>query len=79
MQKKKSIIKNLKGQNIRIYKNKRTWESPKILKKMVILIGYHKNTNERHISQDCIYENGEIIIYRFYMCSMHFFNEFQKW
>lgn len=79
MQKKKeSVIKILKGQNTRIYKNKKTWESPKIFKKMVILIGYRKNTNERHISQDCIYENGEIIIYRLCMCSMNFFNEFQK-
>ena len=43
--KNKAVIKILKGQNTRIYKNKRTCECPKIFKKMVILIGYHKNTN----------------------------------
>lgn len=45
MQKKKSVIKILKGQNTRIYKNKRTHECPKIFKKIDILIGYHKNIN----------------------------------
>ena len=43
--KKKSVIKILKGQNTRIYKNKRTHECPKIFKKIDILIGYHKNIN----------------------------------